>query len=378
MIALYNGKIILADEILEDKVLLFDDKIRGIIHKSQFQPNGVKKVIDVGGQYISPGFIDIHIHGSGGSDTMDGTLEDLNIISDTILRQGTTGFLPTTMTMDMKSIHKALDVIREATSQDMKGAQVLGAHMEGPFINVQYKGAQNQTYVVEPEKSYIEDYLDVIKIITLAPEVKGGQTFLEAMKSNPEITLAIGHSQATYDEAMGAIENGVRHATHLFNAMTPLHHREPGIVGAVFNSQITCELIADKIHVHPDLFKLIYRIKGRENVILITDAIRAGCMKEGTYDLGGQGVTVAEGSARLENGSLAGSVLTLNKAVKHFTQATKLPLHDVIHMVTLNPARLIGIQDQKGSITTGKDADLIVFNENIEVSYAFVKGYQKL
>lgn len=377
MIALINGRIILQDQVMEGRVLLFDEKIEEIILPDQLSFYSVNQVIDVKGQYISPGFIDIHIHGSGGSDTMDGTLRDLNIISETIIHQGTTSFLPTTMTMDIQVIHQALVAIREAMNQEMNGAQVLGAHMEGPFINVKYKGAQNPTYVIPPDKKVIEGYLDVIKIITMAPEVEGGKNFLKHMKAHPEVVLSIGHSKASYNEAIEAIDHGFRHATHLFNAMTPLHHRDPGIVGAVFNSEITCELIADEIHVHPDLFKLIYRIKGKENLILITDSIRAGCMKEGRYDLGGQGVTVKDGSARLENGSLAGSVLRLNEGVARFVKATGLPMHDVIRLVTLNPARLIGVEDQKGSIEVGKDADIVIFDEDIKVSSAFVKGQQK-
>lgn len=378
MIALYNGKIITEDKIVKDKILLFDQKIIGILDEDQVNHYNVNKRIDVQGHYISPGFIDIHLHGSGGCDTMDGSLEALNTISETILRCGTTGFLPTTMTMEMDLIHQALDTVREAMALELKGAQILGAHMEGPFINVEYKGAQNAAYVLGPERAYIENHLDVIKIITMAPEVQGASKFLNEMKQNPEIILSIGHSKATYDEAMEAIEQGIRHATHLFNAMTPLHHRDPGIVGAVFNSQITCELIADLIHVHPDLFKLIYHIKGNDNLILITDAIRAGCMKEGLYDLGGQPVTVKDGSARLENGSLAGSILTLNQAVNNFAGATSLPLYEVIRLVSLNPARLIGIEDRKGSIAPGKDADIIVFDEDISIVKAFVDGIEKL
>ncbi|GAB6087893.1 N-acetylglucosamine-6-phosphate deacetylase [Alkaliphilus crotonatoxidans] len=377
MIAIKNGKIILEDGIVDNQVLLFNEKVVDLIDYKELKSYGPWQVVDAGGQYVSPGFIDIHLHGSGGCDTMDGSLEALQTISETIIRNGTTGFLPTTMTMELELIHRALAVIREAMNTEMRGAQVLGAHMEGPFINKAYKGAQNPGHIISPNKDYLQDYLDVIRVITLAPEVEGGRRFLEEMSQNPEIILSIGHSKATYTEAMEAIEKGIRHATHLFNAMTPLHHRDPGVVGAVFNSQITCELIADQIHVHPDLFRLIYQIKGKENLILITDAIRAGCMKDGIYDLGGQEVTVREGSARLADGSLAGSLLTLNQAVRNFAQATELPLHEVIRLVSLNPARLIGLSDQKGSIKKGKDADLIIFNDKIEINRVFVGGVER-
>ncbi|MDN5352685.1 MAG: N-acetylglucosamine-6-phosphate deacetylase [Clostridiales bacterium] len=387
MYALTGGKIILRNEILTGYTLLFDKTIQGILPsddlRETFNGKPVKAVVPVDGHYISPGFIDIHIHGAGGCDAMDGTPESLQTIRETLLKKGTTAFLPTTMTMDKPSVHRALDNIRNAMNQapedptTCSGAQILGAHMEGPFINVAYKGAQNPEFIIPPTVEFIKDYFDVIKIITLAPEIEGADAFAHAMKAHPEITLSIGHSKATYDEAKAAIESGFKHITHLFNAMTPLHHRNPGIVGAALNSDVTCELIADGIHVHPDLFDMVYRLKGEERLILITDAIRAGCMPDGIYELGGQPVTVKEGSARLSSGTLAGSVLTLNEAVRHFKSATRLPLEAVVRLAALNPARLLGIEDSKGSIDVGKDADIIVFDEDITVRHAFVCGIKQ-
>jgi len=378
MKALVNGKVILKDGIYEDKVLLIDKKIKGIVDKDTFDDNNIDEIIDAEGCYISPGFIDIHIHGSGGSDAMDGTIEALKTISNTILSYGTTGFLPTTMTMDMSSIHVALNAVKRAMKIELDGAKVLGAHMEGPFINKKFKGAQREDYIITPEYTYIEDYIDVIKIITMAPEIKGSIDFIEFVKQTSNVTLSIGHSAATYEETIRAIEAGVSHSTHLFNAMTPLHHRNPGIVGAAFNNDITCELIADKIHVHPELFKLLLKIKGEDKLILVTDSMRAGCMKDGVYELGGQDVQVIEGKAQLIDGSLAGSVLTLNQAVRNFVDATEAPLYEVIKLVTINPAKLIGMEKEKGSIEVGKDADIIVFDHNIKVKMAFVEGYNRL
>ena len=377
MKALHNGKLILGDSIDEGKILLFNNKIVEIIDESQLVNHTNLELIDAKGNYISPGFIDIHIHGSGGCDTMDGNIDALNIISKTIIKNGTTAFLPTTMTMDIEDIHNALDVIRQGMNIDMEGAQVLGAHMEGPFINAKFKGAQNEIYVLSPHIKYLEDYLDVIKIITMAPEVEGGIDFIDRVLEMKEIVLSIGHTNASYEEAMEAIKRGIRHATHTFNAMTPLHHRNPGVVGAIFNSNITCELIADKIHIHPELFKLLMNIKGKDKLILITDAMRAGCMKDGEYDLGGQKVIVNGGSARLENGSLAGSILTINKAIKNFKEATGLPLNEVIQLSTLNPAKLLSVDNVKGSLDIGKDADIIIFDENIEIQKAYVQGEEK-
>jgi len=375
MKALVNGALILEDGVYKDKVLLFDDKIREIIDISSLDTNMVTEIIDVQGNYISPGFIDLHIHGSGGFDTMDGSLEALKAISNTILKHGTTSFLPTTMTMKLETIYKALDTVREALAiKELQGARILGAHLEGPFISKSYKGAQQENYILKPEFDYIKDYLDIIKIITLAPEVEGAKEFIRKTKENSKTILSIGHTSASYEEAIGAIEEGISHCTHLFNAMTPLHHRNPGVVAAVFNSNITCELIADNLHVHPELYKLLIKIKGEDNLVLVTDAIRASCMKSGCYDLGGQEVCVKARKAQLANGSLAGSVLTLNKAVKNFIEVTSAPMHQVIKLVTLNPARVIGDDAKKGSLGLGKDADIVVFDDNIDVKKAFIEG----
>lgn len=261
---------------------------------------------------------------------------------------------------------------------NMDGAQILGVHLEGPFINEKFRGAQRKDFILKPDYAYIEDYIDIIKIITMAPEIEGSIDFIEAIKKESNTTLSIGHSGASYEEAMEAIKAGISYCTHIFNAMTPLHHRDPGVVAAAFNSDITCELIADKIHVHPELFKLLFKIKGEDKLILVTDAIRASCMKDGSYDLGGQAVLVREGKAQLANGSLAGNLLTLNKAVKNFIEVTDAPIYQVIKLVSLNPARVIGIDEKKGSIEIGKDADIIIFDGNINVKMVFIAGSSRL
>jgi N-acetylglucosamine-6-phosphate deacetylase len=378
MKALMNGRIIHREGVYEDKVLLIDEKIRAIVDIEDFNDETVEEVIDAMGNYISPGFIDIHIHGSKGSDTMDGTIEALKIISNSVMNYGTTGFLPTTMTMDIPSIYTALDTVKKALQMNIDGAQILGVHLEGPFINEKFRGAQRKDFILKSDYSYIEEYIDIIKIITMAPELEGSIDFIETIKKKSNAALSIGHSGASYEEAMEAIKAGISHCTHIFNAMTPLHHRNPGAVAATFNSDITCELIADKIHVNPELFKLIFNIKGEDKLVLVTDAIRASCMKDGCYDLGGQAVQVREGKAQLANGSLAGSLLTLNKAVKNFIEATDAPIYQVIKLVSLNPARVIGIDDKKGSIEIGKDADLIIFDKDINVKMVLIAGSSRL
>ncbi|MDF2879773.1 MAG: nagA [Clostridiaceae bacterium] len=373
MKVIINGKIITKDEVILGKNIIFDKQIIDITDNLDLINNSNIDVIDAKGDYVSPGFIDLHIHGSGGKDAMDGDIDGLRVISSTISKNGVTAFLPTTMTMDIDTIYKALDTIRQAMKKQMPGAKVVGAHMEGPFINEKYKGAQAAEHILKPEFKLIEQYMDIIKIITLAPEKDHNYEFINKVKNN-NVVLSIGHSNATYEEAMKAIDAGITHATHTFNAMTPLHHRKPGIVGAIFNSSIVCELIADKIHVHPSLFQFLVNVKGKDKVVLITDSMRAGCMKDGEYELGGQKVLVKDNSARLEDGVLAGSVLTLNRAVSNIKNNTNLKINEVINMVSLNPAKEIKLDKQKGSLEINKDADIVIFDEDINVKETIVEG----
>lgn len=369
-----NGKIIREKDVLEGYALIISKKIEKIVKKEKLDLEDSMEVIDLKGKYIAPGFIDIHIHGAGGSDTMDGSIEDLEIISKTIASVGVTAFLPTTMTMDRESIYKALKIVREGMKREMSGAQILGAHMEGPFISKAYKGAQNPTFIIKPSYDFIKNYLDVIKIITLAPEEDDNFTFIKKMKDIEDIVLSMGHTNSSFEEAMEAVEAGISHVTHLFNAMTPMHHRKPGAVGAALQSEVTCELIADTIHVHPSLLEFVMKVKGLEKVILVTDSMRAGCLKEGNYDLGGQRVKVDKSSARLEDGTLAGSILTLNEALKNVMTYTSISLPEAVGLLTMNPAKRLHIQDKKGSIASHKDADLCILDESYNVVSTIVQG----
>lgn len=375
--AIINGKIITKEKVIEGKVLVFNDRIVDILDKEQLkqiEESDSLEIIDAEGNYISPGFIDLHIHGSGGKDTMDGDVEALRTISRTIAQNGVTAFLPTTMTMHKHKIYRALDNIKQAMKIDFNGAKVLGAHMEGPFINERFKGAQSEEFIEKPNYKFLEGYEYVVKIITLAPEKDEEFEFVKKVRENTEIILSIGHSNATYEQAIEAIENGVSHATHTFNAMTPLNHRQPGIVGAIFNSDISCELIADNIHVHPGAYRILINGKNKEKVILITDSMRAGGMKDGIWELGGQKVIVDNGAARLEDGTLAGSVLTLNKAVKNILENTSLNICEVVAMASLNPAKELKIDNIKGSIEKGKDADIVIFDNDLNVRFTIVEG----
>jgi len=371
------------DRIINDSVIIFEKRIIKFINNDSFllYKNEYKQeykeeiqVIDAKGKYVSPGFIDIHIHGSGGYDIMDATPEALKAISTSIAANGVTSYLPTTMTMDKASIYNAFEAIREAMKLENQGARILGVHMEGPFINEKYKGAQKADNIIEPNYDIIKDYLDIIKIITLAPEVDEDYSFIKKVKSSSKITLSIGHSDASYEETLQAIENGITHATHTFNAMTPLNHRKPGIVGAIFTSDITCELIADMIHTHPAIFNILINAKQKDKIVLITDSMRAGCMKSGSYDLGGQKVMVENGAARLQNGTLAGSVLTLNKGVENMLNHSDLEIYEAVAMGSHIPAKVIHMDNKKGSLEVGLDADIVIFDKAIDVFYTIIEG----
>lgn len=361
MKCIVNGKIVLENQILENKVLVFDEKIIDIVNEA---PKDCE-IIDVNGNYVCPGLIDIHIHGNMGKDTMDGTDDAICTIAKSIARHGVTSFLPTTMTMDEKSITDALDTIKKYMDKDTKGAQVIGTHLEGPFINKDYKGAQNEKFIVAPTYEFIDKYKDVIKIITYAPEKDVDMEFTKKIKANTDIVLSIGHSKATYDEAKEAINMGASNITHTFNGMSGLNHRNPGVVGAALTTNVYCEVIADEIHILKDLFQFILNNKGEDKVILITDSIEAGGLEDGEYSLGGQKVIVKSNQARLESGSLAGSVMPLNKMVYNFMKNTNLDMKKVIKLASINPAKSIGIDNKKGSIEIGKDADIAIFDEKI-------------
>ncbi len=384
MKAIVNAKLLLSERIIENGYILFDQKIRANGCMSDFenalmQLKLTRKDVEItegAGQLVSPGFMDIHMHGAGGSDTMDGTQEALETISNTVFKSGVTRFLATTMTMPSDQIKTALEAVKSRIKSQVhqKTARILGVHLEGPFINVAKKGAQNGEYVIPPDFEMVKPYLDFIKIITIAPENDAHFQFIEKMKAYPEVKLSIGHTNSNFETAMSAFENGVTHITHCFNAMPPLHHREPGVIGAMLSEPFTAELIADEIHVHKGLFKGLSKCVDKDKLVLITDSMRAGGLEEGNYDLGGQNVIVKDGACRLEDGTLAGSVLTMNMAVRNFSRNTDLPLNEVINLVSLNPAKVIGVDADYGSLDIGKVADINIFDANFNIIRTFVDG----
>lgn len=372
MNAIVNGKIILEHEILQDHVLLYDCKIEKIIPKEQFNVDDCHETLDIKGAYVSPGFINEHIHGCAGFDVMDESEESVAMIRQSLPETGVTAFLPTTMTYDWGKIHRALERLRSAMKVD-HGAKIIGANVEGPFISKPYKGAHDEQYIVKPEFKLIEDYTDVIKIMTVAPETIEEPDFIQKCRENG-IILSLGHSAATYEEAIEAIHDGFTHITHMFNAMPVFNHRNPGVIGAAMDSDVICELITDNIHVHPAMQRILLKEKGSDKIVLVTDSMRACMLADGEYELGGQVVIVKDHTARLKNGVIAGSVLEMNQAVKNFKETSGLSLPEVIKMVTINPAVELGVYGEIGSISVGKQADLIIFNDQIEIMATIING----
>lgn len=364
MKAVIDGLVVLANEIVTGQVLMYEKDIWKIVPRRAFRAGMCTELIDANGGFVVPGFINEHIHGCDGVDTMDDDHgEALAAMQKILPSTGVTSFLPTTMTYDRKRIERTLDRIREAKKNP--GAQILGAHMEGPFICNAYKGAQKAKNSLPADFSWIEPYADIVKIITLAPETLKNKTFLKQCEKKG-ILVSFGHSAASFEDAMDVMENGpLCHITHLFNAMAPFHHRQPGLAGAaLLCPKAHCELICDNLHVHPAAQKLAYTLKGRDGILLVTDSMRACLQPDGESELGGQTVYVKDGQARLSDGTLAGSVAAMNQVILNFLINTGASLPDVIAMATINPARDLGVDDRIGSLEEGKQADFVVLDSN--------------
>ena len=384
MKAVTNGKLILPDErgefqIVEHQAILYDTKIEEIVPEMSLRGDSVKldEVIDAHGSYVSPGFINIHLHGCVGCDAMD---DDPAAIASMALYQASTGvtaMLPTTMTYDFPTIYTALDHIRAAMETPGDGARILGAHMEGPFISVERRGAQAPEHIVSADYARIVDYRDVIRLITIAPEeLKGDYTFVEQCQE-AGITISLGHSSADYNTARRAIlQYGINHVTHLFNGMVPFHHRTPGLVGAALDTPVDCELIADNVHLHPMTQRLVWRMKQGRHIVLITDSMRACGLGDGESELGGQVVRVSGQVAALKDGTIAGSVLTLDRAVANFAANTGAGLAATVSYATKAPAVSIGVYDQMGSLEKGKRADITIFDGAVRVQRTIIGGRQ--
>ncbi|USK39532.1 N-acetylglucosamine-6-phosphate deacetylase [Cytobacillus firmus] len=380
---LLKGMQIYAEDqkIEEGYILLQDHKIIGIGPSTDLPASMGVEVMEVPSSFKAiPGLIDIHIHGVNGADVMDASVEALETMSDALPKEGTTSFIATTMTQSQAAIEKALinagSYIQKY--QPPGKAEILGIHLEGPYVNKSKAGAQPEEFIrnssIEQFKKWNNLANKTVKIVTLAPEQPGGMEMVKYLDEN-SIIASIGHSDATYEEVSQAIEAGAKHVTHLFNQMRGLHHREPGVVGAaLLREELTAELIADGVHVRPEMMKLAFQQKGEKELILITDAMRAKCLKNGIYDLGGQAVTVEDGKAVLQDGTLAGSILKLGNAMKNMMAFTDCSLEDAIQMASVNPAKQLNVIDRKGTLTIGKDADIVILDEQLEVAMTFCRG----
>ncbi|MGE7609457.1 N-acetylglucosamine-6-phosphate deacetylase [Peribacillus frigoritolerans] len=361
-------------------IKVVDGKIAEVGPVSQYKQDDDAKVITLSPDYqVIPGAIDIHIHGASNSDAMDATHDALSTMAKSLPKEGTTSFLATTMTQSTEAIESALlNAGKYIENQTQEHAEIVGIHLEGPFISPARKGAQPEDYIVDPDVTLFKRWQEMaenqIKLVTLAPEQPNGLD-LAAHLRETGVVASIGHSDATYDQIDEAIQAGTTHVTHLYNGMRGLHHREPGVLGAAYlRDELYVELIADGIHCRPEMIKLAYNQITSERMILITDSLRAKWLEKGTYDLGGQPVNVDETKATLADGTLAGSILKMTDAIKNTMEYTDCSMTDIIKMTAENPAKQLRIFDRKGSIQVGKDADLVILNDRLDVEMTFCRG----
>jgi N-acetylglucosamine-6-phosphate deacetylase len=337
--------------------------------------------IDASEYTAIPGFVDVHIHGAGGRDVMEADDSALSTITGRLAKFGTTSLLATTVTASADDTCRAVEGISKFISRQYQTnevrAEILGIHFEGPFISKARRGAQPAEFIQPPSAEVLQRFLQAAsgnaRIMTMAPELLGAMPCIDAARSLG-LVVSIGHTDATYEQARAAVAHGAHHATHVYNAMRPFSHRDPGVIGAVLTTpEVTAELIADGVHVDEIAMKLLLKAKGAEGVILISDGISATGMPDGKYMLGGLEVTMTGGICRTAEGNLAGSTLTLDRALRNIVNLGT-PLADAVRMLTLNPATLLSIEFKKGALRTGADADIILLNESLEITNVWARG----
>lgn len=392
-----NGQAVLEDAVIEKAtVILADGEIVYVgcedslpkhvdVRSERLYTDHDFDMFNAQGGFICPGMIDLHVHGGGGADVMDGTVESLTKMAKTHGVHGTTAFVATTMTENYDRIIQAAQTIRlfcdeqaASPSAKLSGPRLLGMHLEGPYIHPKRVGAQDPDFVRPIDLDELHQFKEILgdafRAITMAPELPGGMDAIDFLKTRG-VALSAGHTDATFEEAIKAFNAGVGRVTHMYNAMSPLHHRDPGVVGAAFlTSDVMCEVIADGIHLHPAAIRIVYEFKGPDRICLITDGIAATGMPPGQYALGGQKVTVEAGACRLSDGTLAGSILTMDRAVGFMVKEVGIPVWEAVRMASLNPAIELGISKQKGSLAPGKDADVTVLNGDFRAVATWVEG----
>jgi N-acetylglucosamine-6-phosphate deacetylase len=336
--------------------------------------------LDMRGRYVIPGLIDVHVHGGFGVGfgTMEALAEDLQKYASKIVENGVTGFITSIATPDAPSLLKVIKAYVKLFEKGVRGAEPLGMHLEGPFLSREKKGAFHPEWLRDPVLEEARSFLDAgqgwISQMTLAPELPLAQE-VASMFRQEGVVVAMGHTNADFETARMSLQTDFTHVTHTFNAQRGFHHREPGVFGAILSSdEITAELIADTIHVHPGAMKTLYRCLGDDRIVLITDAILGAGLPDGTYTSVEFTVTIKDGVVTLEDGTLAGSSARLNQCVRNMHETVGVPLHQAIKMASLNPARAMGFASRLGSVTPGKDANLTVIDEDVNVFMTLVKG----
>jgi len=332
--------------------------------------------IEAEGHIVAPGLVDIHVHGSAGHDTMDATREAIEGMARYFASRGVTAFCPTTMTVPAEEIMASVRAVHECQQHPVEGAQPLGVHLEGPYIDAAKKGAQPPQHVRTAGDLDYRGFFSLgnIRLVSLAPEFEENRELITFARARG-VAVAVGHSSASYEQVVEAVKLGVSQSTHTFNQMEGIHHRKPGTVGAALMlDEIYAQFIADGVHLHPAIVKMIVHLKGPDRAVLITDAIRGAGMPDGEYELGGQPITVKEGAVRLADGALAGSCLTMDQGVRNIAAFTGRPLAECLRMATLTPARAIGVAHRKGSIEPGKDADIVILTPDLEVAATVAMG----
>ena len=367
------GKVILKDRVLENGFLKIENG--KIVHIGEKRESSIGKVdYDFSNFYISPGFIDVHIHGAMGEDFLDCDYAEIEKITTFLVSKGVTGFLPTIVTGPLTSMRSAVKKLERYIENQKAGAKVLGIHLEGPFLNPKYKGAQPEEHILEPKIEFLEElYSPYLKLMTIAPEKDREFKVIRYLKER-NVIISAGHTDASYDLMREAVLNGLSHITHLFNGMRPLHHRDPGIVGYALVNDVSVEVIVDGYHLSDVILKMVTKLKSKEKILLVTDSMMATGLDDGEYKLSGQKVIVKSGRAVLESGSLAGSTLTMDRAIKNMMSMVGINIVDAVFMASYAPAKLLGVEDRKGSIDIGKDADITVFDENLNIKMTMVEG----
>lgn len=371
-----NGQVYVDRTFQSKTVCMKDGKIE--LHEADAAIPADAQKVDAAGKRVVPGFIDVHMHGAVGVDVNAATAEDLEKICRFVAGNGTTSFLCSVLTDTKEQTNWCIDEFKKHRSLEHKGANLLGIHLEGPFLSSEYKGAMPEYLLQKPNMPLLREYQERaegnIRYITISPEVEGIGRDIPAMRELG-IVVAIGHSGADYDTSWEAINNGAACCTHTFNAMKLLHQHFPAIMGAALESDIYCEAICDGRHLHPGVVRLLLKVKGNDKVVAITDSIMAAGLPDGNYKLGVNDVVVKDGDAKLaENGVRAGSTLTQDVALKNLLAFTGKPIEEILPLLTENPAKLLNIFDEKGSIADGKDADLVLLTADDDIAEVFVGG----